>query len=155
MHSEPGFPPFTLEPAVPEDLETVFAVTKAAMGTYVEATWGSWDDAVQRNRIAETFSVRTHQLVYIGSDLAGVLAVERHPDHLQLMKIFLLPPFQSKGVGTELVRLVIERADNEGLPVRLRVLRVNPAKSLYERLGFVVTHEEPERFFMERKAVAL
>jgi GNAT superfamily N-acetyltransferase len=155
MQLRPGLPRLTLRPAVPDDLEAVFTVTKAAMGSYVAATWGTWDDAVQRDRVAETFSVCTHQLIYIGNDLAGVLAVKHHPDHLQLLKVFLLPAFQGKGLGTMLVKQVIERADHDGLPVRLRVLRVNPAKSLYERLGFVVTHEEPERFFMERKAMAI
>jgi len=154
MQIEPGSPRFTLRPAVQEDLEFVFKVTKAAMGPYVEATWGSWDDGVQRARVAETFSVCTHQLVYVGKNLAGVLAVKHHPDHLRLLKVFLHPSFQSKGIGTMLVNRVIELADREGLPVRLRALRVNPAKSLYERLGFVVTHEEPERYFMERKPMA-
>lgn len=151
MQLDPGPPRLTLRPAVPEDLESVFVITKAAMGPYVEATWGTWDDAVQRDRVADTFSACTHQLIYIGNELAGVLAVKRHPDHLQLLKVFLLPAFQRQGLGTMLVKQVIERAESDGLPVRLRVLRVNPAKALYERLGFVVTHEEPERLFMERK----
>jgi hypothetical protein len=34
-------------------------------------------------------------------------------------------------------------------PVRLRVLRVNPAQRLYLRLGFVITDESPERLTME------
>jgi hypothetical protein len=36
------------------------------------------------------------------------------------------------------------------VPVRLRVLVVNPAKQLYERLGFVVTETTPEFFYMEK-----
>lgn len=154
MQLEPGLPPFALRQAAPDDLESVFAVTKAAMGRYVEATWGAWDDAIQRDRVAETFDVSTHQLIYVGDDLAGVLAVKQHPDHVQLEKLFLLPAFQRRGLGTVLVKQVIERAAREGLSVRLRVLRVNPAKSLYERLGFAVAYEEPERFFMERRAMA-
>lgn len=116
------------------------------MGPYVEATWGTCEDAVQRDRVAETFSFCTHQLIYAGNDLAGVLAVKLHPNNLQLLKVFLLPAFQRQGLGTILVKQVIERAETAGLPVRLRVLRVNPAKALYERLDFVVTHEEPERY---------
>lgn len=151
MQLKPGMPLLTLRPAVPGDLEAVFEVTKAAMGPYVEATWGTWDDVVQCDRVAKTFNVCTHQIIYIGADLAGVLAVNLHSDHLQLLKVFLLPVFQRKGFGAALVKQVIARADREGLPVRLRVLRVNPAKSLYDRLGFKVTNEDQERFFMERE----
>jgi ribosomal protein S18 acetylase RimI-like enzyme len=60
-----------------------------------------------------------------------------------------LPEFQRDGIGTELVRRMLQRAKELDVPVRLRVLRVNPAKRLYERMGFVVTSEEPERFYMQ------
>jgi hypothetical protein len=40
-------------------------------------------------------------------------------------------------------------AREANLPIRLRVLAVNPAKALYERLGFVVVEMTPERQFME------
>jgi hypothetical protein len=36
-----------------------------------------------------------------------------------------------------LVKRLLREASGTELPVRLRVLAVNPAKALYERLGFV------------------
>ena len=43
----------------------------------------------------------------------------------------------------------LAEAGSSRLPVRLRVLAVNPARELYARLGFVVTSSTPERLFME------
>jgi hypothetical protein len=37
------------------------------------------------------------------------------------------------------------------VPVRLRVLVVNPAKQFYERLGFVVVETTTERYLMHWK----
>jgi hypothetical protein len=47
------------------------------------------------------------------------------------------------------VRQVMAQAAAQERPVRLRVLRVNPAQRLYLRLGFVITDETPERLYME------
>ena len=131
------------------DFETVFSITMETMRAYVEATWGVWDDAEHRARIRASFAPSTHWLVHVDGQLAGLLAAEEHPEHVQLVKVFLLPPFQGRGIGTRLVQQVMAQAAAQGRPVRLRVLRVNPAQRLYSRLGFVITDETPERFYME------
>lgn len=63
-----------------------------------------------------------------------------HPDH------------QGRGLGTELLRRVLARADARRLPVRLQVLKGNPARRLYRRLGFVDAAETETHHVMERAA---
>ena len=147
--TQPAAPALELRRAVESDFETVFAITMETMRAYVEATWGVWDDAEHRSRIGATFDPSTHRLVHVDGQLAGLLAVEEHPEHVQLVKVFLLPRFQGLGFGARLVRQVLEQAAAQGRSVRLRVLRVNPAQRLYLRLGFVITDETPERLYME------
>ena len=53
----------------------------------------------------------------------------------------LLPSFQHRGIGTSIIHDVIARARAAHLPVTLTVLKENPAKTLYERLGFSVQEE--------------
>jgi GNAT superfamily N-acetyltransferase len=60
-------------------------------------------------------------------------------------QLFILPAHQGQGVGRHLVENLIAEAAHAGLPIRLRVLRVNPARLFYEKLGFVVTESTPER----------
>jgi len=43
---------------------------------------------------------------------------------------------------------VIDETRAAGKPVALRVLKPNPARRLYERLGFEIICETPERCFM-------
>jgi GNAT superfamily N-acetyltransferase len=147
--TEPPGRALELRPGAESDFETVFAITMATMRAYVEATWGIWDEAEHRTRIRASFEPSTHRLVHVDGQLAGLLAVEEHLEHVQLVKVFLLPPFQGRGIGTRLVRQVMAQAAAQGRPVRLRVLRVNPAQRLYLRLGFVITDETLERLYME------
>ena len=61
----------------------------------------------------------------------------------------IVPSAQGRGLGTALVRLVLDEAAGRGLPVRLSVLANNPARGLYERLGFQVTGGVHPRISME------
>ena len=53
-----------------------------------------------------------------------------------MIDIALLPDHRGRGIGARLLRDVLHEATAAGLPVRLSVERSNPARSLYERLGF-------------------
>ena len=59
-------------------------------------------------------------------------------------------PFQRCGIGTELMKSLIEEAKNAGQSVRLNVVKINPARRLYERLGFRITHEDELKLYMKR-----
>jgi ribosomal protein S18 acetylase RimI-like enzyme len=70
-----------------------------------------------------------------------------------LVKLYLLAKYRGMGLGSALLVQVLNYAQAQGKLVRLRVLRVNSdAKRLYERHGFKVVQETPERLFMESGA---
>jgi GNAT superfamily N-acetyltransferase len=139
-----------LLPCSIDDRDFVLRVTEEAMRTYVEQAFGSWDADVQRRRLDESFDPATYSLIMIEDVRAGILVVEDRPSNLFLAKIFLLPEFQRRGVGTLLIEGLIERAKVERKPLRLRVLRVNAAaRRLYARLGFAVTHSTADHDYLE------
>ena len=80
----------------------------------------------------------------------GALDLRRLPGELRLNRILLLPEHQGAGLGSELMRRILAEADAGGLPVRLQVLKVNPAQRLYERLGFRAVGETHTHVRMER-----
>ena len=145
----------SLRRAEPRDSDFAFQVLERSMRAYVEATWGIWSEAQARIRTsADAISGRS-QIVQLGSQPIGLLCVDRLSKHLQLDQLYLLPERQRKGIGAKVLELVLSESHELGLPVRLRVLRVNPAKRFYERHGFIVTSETPERLFMERTPATL
>ena len=54
-----------------------------------------------------------------------------------LDRLWLLPEYQSRGIGSDFIEKLAARADSRQVPIRLTVLRVNRARRLYERFGFV------------------
>ncbi|MFE2549068.1 GNAT family N-acetyltransferase [Streptomyces sp. NPDC059355] len=76
-------------------------------------------------------------------ELVGRLTGEVHPtaeEHEYLLMIAVAPGRQGEGLGTELMRPVLERCDREGVPVYLEASSER-SKGLYERLGWEFTGE--------------
>ena len=82
-----------------------------------------------------------YQIFQRGDVPIGRLIVERSPKSLLIMDIALLPEFRNTGIGTAILKELMEEAGQAGLPVVLRVEFFNPAIRLYTRLGFVKTRE--------------
>jgi GNAT superfamily N-acetyltransferase len=113
------------------------------MRKYAESTWGNWIPEPLDN-----FRPEIHQIIQFDGDEIGCIAVIDEPEALMLEKLYILPSYQRRGIGTLLLRRLIERAHAGEKPIRLRVLRVNPARQLYERNGFEVERSTNERHFM-------
>ena len=141
-----------LSPASASDLDFVYRVTEAAMRAYVEKTWGIWEHRLQRKTVSDSFDTKTHQIISRSGERIGILASSFNNTHIQLEKIYLLPGYQNLGIGSSLIRQLMQHAKQQGKPLRLRVLRVNPARRLYERLGFVATYTTLERIYMEYRS---
>lgn len=144
----------TLRPARDDDREFLFALLKTALGPYIEQSSG-WREDEQRARHERSSRLPAHQIVEASGERIGCLDVDRRADAVKLNRVFLLPTHQGRGLGTRLARAVLAEADAAGLPVRLRVLRVNPAQRLWRRLGFDVVGETETHLVMERPAAAL
>jgi GNAT superfamily N-acetyltransferase len=85
-----------------------------------------------------------------GVDVGWLQTVVSKSEHM-LGQIFVDAPFQRKGIGTEVLRRIVEEASRLELPIRLAVVKFNPSRRLYERLGFRVTHEDERKVYMTRE----
>jgi len=126
------------------DLEFLWRLHNLALKKYIEETWG-WDEEWQRRHFEERFDPNNGLIVVIDGTDAGFWWVNERPDEIFLVSIHLLPDFQRRGIGTRLIRTL---TDNSYKPVRLKVLKVNPARRLYERLGFSISGDLDTHFEM-------
>jgi ribosomal protein S18 acetylase RimI-like enzyme len=123
------------------------------MRRYVVQTWGAWHPEEQATLHDGTFDPAVHQVVSVAGQAVGILAVVVHNTHVQLEKLYLLPPWQNQGLGSALLLGVLAQAAQLNKPVWLRVLKANEsAKRFYERHGFRVMESSLERHFMSREA---
>ena len=132
------------------DLEFIFRVTEESMRSYVVEAFGAWDPDNQRQRSDESFDPAIYSIIVVDDNRAGILVIEDRLSVIFIGKIYLLPEFQRRGIGSSLIRRIIERAKTDQKPLRLRVLRVNTAaRRLYERLGFAVTDSTKDHVYLE------
>lgn len=82
----------------------------------------------------------------------GMVKVIREPSQWKLLQLQLLPEHQGNGIGTQVVQSVLCQAKLAHDPVVLTVLRSNPAKRLYERLGFRVVGQREHVYEMRVEA---
>ena len=137
-----------LRPATSDDAKFVYRLLRATMRDYVDQTWG-WDEEWQHAYFHMRFDPAKNQIVVLDDQDVGVISVERREDVAHLGRLYILPAYQGQGIGTQLLTDLMTGAFREGLPVTLRVLKVNPAKRLYERLGFVVIEEAEAHYIMK------
>jgi|HubBroStandDraft_6_1064221.scaffolds.fasta_scaffold458448_2 ribosomal protein S18 acetylase RimI-like enzyme len=113
------------------------------------ASWG-WSTREQSSFIRMQYDARKHgyatsypsaesAVISISEVPAGSMIVFRSPDEIRLVDIALLPEFRGRGLGGEVIRMLISEAARAGSRLRLSVLRSNRATHLYERLGFIPT----------------
>ncbi len=94
-----------------------------------------WDDA---------------RIVLIDDAPAGLLKVHHDEQGWYVIQIQVVPSRQGQGLGSRLLGSVLQRADDGGQQVRLYVIRSNPARRLYERLGFRICERGEHVFLMCR-----
>jgi GNAT superfamily N-acetyltransferase len=83
-----------------------------------------------------------------GADV-GWLQSPIQDDSLFLVQLFLEARFQGQGIGTETLQRLMDEAARTGVPITLGVVKSNPARRLYKRLGFKTTHEDDRKFYMK------
>ena len=138
----------TLRPAVEADFE-------ACRRTYfAETEWMNERLQLKREDQEATFRKlwKPTQVCVIQADGTDVgwLQTVVSKDEEFLGQIFVDARFQNRGIGTEVLRRIIDEASRLKLPIRLAVVKFNRSRSLYQRLGFRVTHEDERKVYMIR-----
>ncbi len=142
-------PDYELRQATRADYEFLYRLHVAAMRDLVTRVWG-WEDAWQEQFFADHFDPAHSRTVVVNGEDVGVIAIEWNVVDAFIVNIEILPDYQGRGLGAALVHGIIAAADSRNLPVRLHVLKINPARRLYERLGFVINGETETHFLMTR-----
>ncbi len=93
----------------------------------------------QRAAYTARFGADSEYIVEVDGVALGVAWIHRSSTEIRLAEVAVLPAARGRGIATRLLEQLQEEAGAASLPVRLTVAVGNPARALYERLGFVVT----------------
>lgn len=138
--------PMQLRPVVPED-ETFLRQLYVAVRQEEVASWG-WPpvqiDAflhmqwmAQQSSYKAQFPDAVHAVILHEQEQIGQCYVDYTAAHLRLIDISILPAFRNRGIGSAILRNLQLEATRRRIPILLSVTIGNPARRLYERLGFI------------------
>ena len=65
-----------------------------------------------------------------------------------LGSFYIARAMQRRGIGTRVLRMLMERAAKESKVMTLAVVKINPALEFYEKRGFRITHQDEHKFYM-------
>jgi GrpB-like predicted nucleotidyltransferase (UPF0157 family) len=130
-----------------ENFRFALKVKKEAMGPYITSRWG-WDAEAQRRTLEEHWESRAFRRIVVAGEPAGTVSLERRPGEWFFSDFYLFNAYQGLGIGDEVLSRFLREASEARVPVTLKVIKWNPARSLYERHGFVATAESETHFMM-------
>ncbi|MCQ8889626.1 GNAT family N-acetyltransferase [Pseudoalteromonas carrageenovora] len=90
-------------------------------------------------------------LIQFNGDILGTLKYKIWGSHIEIMQLQIHPNHQNKGYGRGVIEQVIKTAKLK--PIKLTVLKNNPAKALYTRLGFKITEEDNYEYHMQTQPI--
>jgi GNAT superfamily N-acetyltransferase len=147
----PGGGSFSLRPVTTSDegfLLKVYASTREA--ELAQFAWAegqkelflSWQFGLQRQEYETRFPDARYNTIVVDAQPAGRIWVGSDDKQIRLLDIALLPEFQNRGVGTLLLRGLMQEATCAGKPLRHMVFVLNnEAHRFYERLGFAIIED--------------
>jgi GNAT superfamily N-acetyltransferase len=139
-----------LRPASLADYAFARDVHHAGMRWIVERLFG-WDDAAQDARFERQFVLPEVRIIILDDQDVGYLQIAEERDSFFLKQLHVAASFQNRGIGTQVLRQLIEEARRTGKPMTVGVVKFNPARALYERLGFRTLREDAHKFYMQRQ----
>lgn len=129
----------TFNKATPEDLNFLLELRKLSMTEHLLAAGLDYDDEQHKARILEYYN--DTYLLNLADKAIGVVKLGQMADRWHIRQFQILPDYHGKGVGTKVLSLLQSKAQSVNMPITLNVLYQNPARRLYERMGFKVIGE--------------
>jgi ribosomal protein S18 acetylase RimI-like enzyme len=144
---EASAPAVTLRPAKPGDY--FFALDLYLEGAKRHLSKiGRWDRRRLTERFRRGYRQSQTRVVQAGPRDIGWVQVAEQVGRFHLRQLHLTSAFRGKGVGARLIKDLFQRATALGKPVTLEVMHGNPAKRLYERLGFKRAGRDADKIHM-------
>jgi len=137
--------------AAADDYAFALAIYVETIKPYTVACM-EWIDAEQTARFARLWMPAEVRVITADEMDAGWMQASENGPQVVLKQMYLAPRYQRQGIGSQILRLRLDEWAATNKAVVLGVLKNNPARRLYERLGFAVASETDTKFMMRGEA---
>jgi ribosomal protein S18 acetylase RimI-like enzyme len=140
----------TIRPAAQTDFDFLFSLVRITMKNYAAAAAG-WDELAEKATFTRYFDFSVYQISVIVLDSIdiGYLKIDRTEGDIFLANMHVHPDYQNRGIGSGIIESLLAEAEEQGVAVSLKVLKVNrAARRLYEKFGFRIEEEAKDYYLM-------
>lgn len=140
----------TLRPIGPDDydfLVEVYGSTRAEEMALVPWTMEQQQAfvrsqfAAQQDHYTKTYPTASYDIIMSDSRPVGRLYVARLDQEVRIIDITLLPAERNAGIGSYLIKQLLDEANRAGKVTRIFVEEFNPSRRLFERLNFSLSEQ--------------
>ena len=136
---------YSLIPASEDDYDFCYSLTKQNMYDLFCRHWGGWVDSEFR----KGFVPDNVQIILHSGERIGYFGYHLNEDSIYVDNIQIQPQLQGCGIGTKILENFLTKYQYS--VIRLTTFQDNPAKRLYEQLGFRVYAEYGTTIEMEKQ----
>jgi GNAT superfamily N-acetyltransferase len=119
----------------------------------IERFFGWRGDDAEKAKFAEFYEPDETSIIVLNGEPIGWLAVRRTSAGFDLEHLYISPSHQSAGVGAFLIGELVREAGEAGVPLRAATAKINPARRLFERLGFVATGDDEYKIYLQYRGI--
>lgn len=127
----------------PADQDWLYSLFRSTMKQHIESAWG-WDEQFQKESFNTSLPASGFKiLTELGTKIGG-FHLSNKSDHLVLDMILVEPSLQRKGYGRAMMESIKGEAKAQKKPIRLSVLKSNPAIKFHKACGYLTTDSDSQ-----------
>lgn len=136
-----------ISPASIDDVTFANGLAQENMRHYYERYNFEWNN----DNFSHEWNALESYVIFEANTQVGFFSLSMHGSNLYIRDIQVTKKHTGQGIGTWVISQITSIAKNRNLQsIRLKIFIDNPAKDLYQRLGFLVVGSEPNLLRMER-----
>ena len=132
------------------DCDFILNLKELGMKWYIEKIYG-WDTDIQREKTKH--EIENHKndmrIIEIDNNDIGVTTFYEENNEYVVGLIIVHPDYRGKGVATNIIKKYIDIAKKNNKNIKIKTYKFNPAKKLYERLGFKIYKEDDTHVYLK------
>ena len=132
--------------ALESDIDYLLWLRKVTMYEYLINSGTISSETDQLLRINYLFDKA--KIILLNDKNIGLLKLDEKEHIVEIVQIQIDPKFQGKGIGQQIIKAVIDKSQSDHKEISLSVLKENPAKALYLRMGFEIIGQDDTSFMM-------
>ena len=133
-----------------EDLDFILDLKRLGMKWYIEKIYG-WDEEIQKVKTMEELknNINDTRIITFNNMDIGVTTFKQYDTYNEVGLIIVHPTYQGRGIASEIINEYIKLSKNSNKRIIIKTFKENPARKLYEKLGFSLYKEDNTHVYLD------